>query len=162
MIQTSVNIIFQFILVSIFITLFFFTYVKNVEETIVKKQISDSITSLKNEPLLINYNFKNLNLQAPDLSSEDTSVENSNKKLETDAFKYLLGICGIGIILVIIAIIIFKLNIKQMILISIPGLVVVGITEFIFLNLFAKNYITLDPNMIKKGIIQGIINYSNS
>lgn len=162
MIQTSVNIIFQFILIAIFITIFFFTYVKNVEETIVQKQISDSIVSLKNEPLLINYDFKNLNLQTPDLSSEDTSVENSNKTLETEAFKSLLIICGIGLFLIIVATIIFKLNVKQMILISIPGLVVVGITEFIFLNFFAKNYITLDPNMIKKGIVQGIINYSNS
>ena len=162
MIQTFANLFFQFILIITFITVFFFTYVKDVEKTIVDKQVNEAIASLKNEPLLINYNFKNLNLQTPDLSSQDSSVEESNKIIEENAFKFLFILFGIGLFIIITITLVFKLSVKEMLMVTIPGLIVVGLTEFLFLNLFVKNYITLDPNMIKKGIIQGLIDYSNS
>lgn len=154
-------IILQFTLSIAFVTVFFFTYVRHIEERIVNEQIDRALDELLDEPFVSKYNLKTFHLKTPDLSSEDASVVASNADIQRMAFKFLAIIVAICIAIFVAIIIIFKIPLWHMLIMGIVSVGFIAITEVLFLNYFARQYITLDPNMIKKGIVEGIIQYGS-
>tara|TARA_B100000035_G_C21030584_1_gene568210 strand:- start:2927 stop:3478 length:552 start_codon:yes stop_codon:yes gene_type:complete len=164
------NILFHIVLMAIFLTIFFFTVASKMEASIVKNQVNFVIDDIigntfqfiqsKSEKEIL---IKNLNSKLPspeELKTVDESVKQSNNKAYHKAIKFLALVSSVIISILIIMTFIFKWNfenIKFIFISGIIGLIFVAITEFMFLTLIAKNYISADPNLIRSEIIRTVV-----
>lgn len=165
------NVIMQIMIISVFIGIFFFTYGAYLEKKILQNQldflVDDSLDSLKifmpeisdslKKPLR-EYQIK-LNPNA------DKQVDNANKQTMKKAMYAILVGFVIGII--IIYVLYKKLDMEgnttkqfvmKLVKYNLMSLIVVGLTEFSFATGFAKNFMSLDLNRIKKEIVNNLIN----
>ena len=166
----------QVVLILIFLTIFFFTYVNNVEKDSFKVQINilvDDIFKDVNGKNIIPYSNKEqvIDLLNKTLDKEKTNaiesskegddqINNSNKQITKNAF-ILVGI--------VVSIILFTILISYVIGYCIPfhihmrdailGLFFVAIIEIGFLNLVTKNYISIYPNSLKYKLGDSIQKY---
>ena len=161
-------------IIALFISFFFFQVIAKEENKILDKQIrfmfndfiKDIIPYISSDKLdYVKEYIKNTDL--PEMSKEDELVSKSNKSLFKNAM-FVLGITaavcfGISLLLSVSQysynkidkIKIFFINILPQALIL---LIVVAITEFIFLKKIPVNYKSLDPNEIKYFIINFLEN----
>lgn len=165
--QIIATLIFQFALIISFITIFFFTFVKNVESQIIDNQIDRVMTDLSEELGLIGdstitNSLRQIQLDKPNLVEEDERADNNNKGILKNAIKLLAILVPICLIISFLMVVIFKLSMKEMFILGFSGLFIVMIIEVIFLLVFAKNYRTLDSNVVKKGVVDSLIKYKNS
>lgn len=166
----------QVIFIFIFLTIFFFTYVQEVEKNSFKLQMNlvvDDMASDLNIKSLIPYNKKDIvqivingSLDVAKTNSikksknEDQNIEDNNTHIKTQAYKWL-GI-SIGIMLLSI---LFIYMLGYCIPIQIHGkeaLIVVffvAFTEFIFLTVITKKYWSVDPGQIRQHIGKSIQKY---
>ena len=162
--RTSINILISVLFASMFLIIFFFTYVKKLEEKVIINNVKFTIDSLldgilpfippENKKSI--YNFINsLNLTVD--KNADIATENSNNKL------LVLSIFAITILATIVIVIIgviYALNVKSLkpVLpeIATENLIIVsfiGLTELVFLNIFASKYISANPNIITYNLL---------
>jgi hypothetical protein len=166
--NTVIKILLNVVLISTFIGIFFFTYETKIEQDIVEIQSTDIIkdisgnlkTVLNHDDMEILYNNITPYLVAPNLQTEDEYVKVTNKALLKKATKLMAYFCAISLTLLIISAIMFKVNMKDILISSIVTLVFVAIIEFIFLTFMVKNYKTIDANFVKFKIIQTLANYN--
>ena len=153
--------------VSIFLGIFFFTYAKNVEKEIVMNNVNylvnDLIGNLKDiiPPAGQTQLKQKMNeVKLPDMSKEDEQVETNNKAL----LKRAAGVLGlIGFIGIFSAYKLSKkynLSFQTLVVKNLILLVGIAIVEIGFINLVAKQYISINPNQIKKAIIQSLFSKS--
>ena len=146
-----------------FLTIFFFTYVKNIEKEIVinnTKYITDSL--IDNYTILLGKDQKEYiaklldNIDINDLTNEDKKVIDENKKLFNKTIKIL--IIGLIIVLIVTFIICSKYNIKytDVVIKNLILMVFIGIVEFIFLKYFIRNYLSANINYVKSELIKTI------
>jgi hypothetical protein len=155
-------------LFSIFLGIFYFTYASNIENDILKIQIKNLVDSFTND--LNNLNITNINseiytvidnFKIPDMSAEDKKVKDDNNKLMIKSLK-LFGILTISCVFFITTMfVIYKIDLKNIIITNCIILVFVAITEIFFLNMVAKRYNSLDVNSIKTTIVENIIDLQN-
>jgi len=154
-------------LMGVFLTVFFFTYVKNVEKQLVENQIKYLINDLFNDlkialPPGSNY-MQNISKNAPTMTSskktpEDIAVDNSNKKIFESTISLLVKIVAL-VTIAIVGLFWWKSGTSESfnpLCLLLKGLVIlcfIAVTEFVFLNLVAKNYKSLDPNYVKYMIL---------
>ena len=182
------NVLIQTIIIFIFLTVFFFTYVSRIENTEFQSQltfITDSIYSRYkkniNESLekysanedkkryikttiygLIDYEEEEIMKRSQD---ENKKIKDRNDNIEKDSTFYvkILVISGIVILLVLFFIMYKKYECHLPLDIYLKeGLIVllfIFIVEMVFLNLVVKNYISANPNEIKNKIATSVINY---
>jgi F0F1-type ATP synthase assembly protein I len=158
MLESIVNIILSVTFISVFIGIFFFTYAKNIEEEVIQTQSGYIATSIANDvKMFIPSQFARKladNIQEPDMSKEDEEVENKNTELKNKAYKILSIFVVIGILSSYIISRYIKINFWHAIKINLIILFFAGITEFLFLNLIGKNFISADPNFVRYKVLQ--------
>lgn len=168
-------IVLQVCLIASFLVIFFFSYVSEIENKIVQKQIEYLVDSFTNEQKYIITDpsireiIKNSvdSIQTPDLSQEDAEVEASNQQLENLAVQTVLICLIIGILIFLFYLLssMMQGNVKGPIKIlstSIIILLAVGATEVTFLDGIARNYISADPNYFRMKILQQLKNFADS
>lgn len=153
------------ILIATFICIFFFTYVSKVEGEVVKSQMSNIVNNLTNGLQILPDKDKGINLilknlKAPDMSSADNDVEQSNNELKKKAAKIFGTIVVVGVIIIYYLWSKHRFDIKTMIIHSVIILVFVALTEFLFVTLVSKNYQIIDPNYVKYLIAKNLSEYS--
>ena len=163
-----INILLHVGLMSLFLTIFFFTIAQYFEKKIVEDQISFVIDDFVGNTLKpiddatkkeiknkINDIFKN-----QDFSKEDDNVKEENKKIKKKAWGFVGVLLSIIGIIVVMAGFIYQWDIyyiKYLLSSSIFSLLFVAITETLFMFLIAQNYLSADPNKIKLNIIDTLI-----
>lgn len=157
------HILISIVFFSVFLFLFFFTFAKFIEERIILKQIeivaNDFIDDFKNMDIpLDKLKLAISKITLPDISEEDQKVKIKNKKLLIKALIFngliaLLG--GIGVFYL------WKkdgINIKEILRKNFIVLIFVFIIEVLFLVIIARNFISVDPYVLKARIIENIRN----
>ena len=164
------NIFIHVAVMSLFLTVFFFTIASAQEKAIVENQINfimdefvgntlGPLSESEKEPIKKNLDNK-LNNAKYSLKSADKDVENQNNKTVKKAFTFVGIVVAIVAVIIIIMGFYFKWNHayrKFLVSSAIAGLIFVGITETLFLFLIAKGYYSVDPNRIKKHIIDKLL-----
>jgi uncharacterized protein YacL len=156
------NILIGVTIFGIFLTIFYFTYAAKIEEEIVNLQMKNlvddftynlDILQKEDQQKITDYLNK---LELPNTDELDKEVEESNKKIIRNAMIFLGVFSGIMILGSILLYVLNKdkISIKYLILNNVILLIFVAVTEIFFLNLVAKKYNSLDPNVIKLKIIE--------
>jgi hypothetical protein len=157
------NILVALTIFSAFLSIFYFTYASYIENQILNNQIKILIDNLT-------YNIKDFNIDTkyllkiinqtklPDLTKEDNEVTNTNSQLIKKALLIFGVFSLISLIIIVIISYIYKLNIKEILKNNFILLIFVAITEIFFLNVIAKSYRSLDPNIVKKNFINNLQN----
>jgi len=152
------NIILHVTLISTFIGIFFFTYGSHIEENIVKKQVAFLIEDNKEVASLIPNDSKqkiidSINNIKLDLAEDDKKAAEQNKKLLIKAVKILSIVLVIGIAIVWKMSKMYNFNFIHLLKENLIILCFVALTEFSFLTFFAQNYLSIDPNIIRRRCI---------
>ncbi len=169
------NILIHVALMATFLTIFFFTVASKLEAGIVKNQVNFVIDDIigntfqfipteEERKVLIN-NLINKLPDPEDLKSADEAVEKNNENSYNTAIHFLSILLGSVVAILLVMGIVFKWNLqdaKFLFISGIVGLFFVAITEFIFLILIARNFISADPNLIRSQAIKTIVCNSNS
>lgn len=162
------NILLHVIFISAFLVFFFFFYASKIENEVVKnqsKQIVDSIVDdvkilLPPEAITTINETVLPNISAPDMKEEDEAVIKTNKELVNKVSVFMGVTILIGIIIVFLLSRFYgeksdpKFSFSSIIIHNLIILVFVAATEFVFLQYFVKNYISIDSNYIKYSILK--------
>lgn len=163
-------IILSFILTATFISIFFFTYVANVEGDIIKTQISKVIDDfVSSTGLILTPEQKTQvgkiiveNLSVPDMSKQDSDVQNTNNDLIKKSMIIFGALIGIGIFVIAILWYFYRFDILEILKYSLIMLGVIAMTELLFVTLVTKNYRLIDENYLSYLIITTLQEYANS
>ena len=157
------QIILNVILIATFITIFYFTYAKNIEEQILIKQmryITDnllddfSLFATKAQYPLIKKTLQNI--KTPDLSDEDAKVDANNKVVMEQTFKILIPVVVVSLLVVFFMGYYYNLSLTNIFIEGLLTLSVVALVEVVFLKYLAGNFYSADPNFVKYKIIDEI------
>ena len=162
----------QIAFVFAFLTIFFFLYVQQVEKMefisqmnlivdTLMKDVEDNITPIKNnDDFLVVLNGvidvleKNI---IKDSKSSVKNVEELNIGVKTTAYKSLISfILVIVVIATCVLLLGFCIPLQYQLKKAIIIVIAVGITELVFLQIIAKNYISADPNKVKRELSDAI------
>jgi hypothetical protein len=163
-------IILSFILTASFISIFFFTYVSAVESEIIKTQLNNVLdgfcqqlnvvlsTKQKNEigNLILN------NLKIPDLTENDQTTAEQNKKLLNKSILIFSSLLGAGVFIIAVLWFFKRFSILPILKYSFIILICVAITEFLFVSLVTRNYRLVDQNYISYLILDSLKQYVKS
>lgn len=167
-------IIIQVMLTFIFLTIFFFNYVVKIEKEEFEKQIDFMVTTIihdikipddikthtekyKEKILPVINNLIDINKNEEGV---DINVKNTNDAIKKKANNVLfLSIGIIGFSTLVFFIIGFCINIPHHIFKSLIVVVFIALVEFLFLTFFTSNYISSDPNKVRKHVGEAINNY---
>ncbi len=172
-----VYIIVQITLVISFLVLFYFLYVTKVERDEFKKQIdllttsftkdmsaSDFITLLSKDKLseedltVVLYGIIDAAQEKVTLDAKSAidSINASNAKLRKMSYIIVGVLAGVLLVLILSAfcVPIFSIYKEAAIIVFF-----VGLTEFIFLTIISKNYISADPNNMKLAVGKAVLNW---
>lgn len=165
-IKSIINIILSILFISVFIVVFFFSYVQLVEKEIIIQQ-SSFLADIYLENIvefLSPEQKKKVSSYLDDLdinTENDAAIKKQNKKI----LKRTIIIVSIFISILISSIIFlkyyYKVPIKGIIFKNIIILFFIFITEFSFLNIISKNYISFDPNYIRYVTADVLNNFVN-
>ena len=156
------NLLIGVTLFSIFLTVFYFTYASKVENDILEIQINNLVKSFTDDLKNVDVNKDKLNgiingLTVPDMSDADNTVAYNNKQLIIKSFKICIILGIFCLFFALIMHFVYKVDIKSIIITNFIILLFVAFTEIFFLNMIAKKYMSLDPNSVKKNIVQNLI-----
>jgi len=165
----------QIFLVFAFLSLFFFLYVVKVERQIFSDQVGFIVDSFVDEF------FKNIDVFFPERRQDinklfsdavakfeitenqevNAAITASNNKIQKTTQITLL-VTGVVIILILIAMWYFGgcLDFGRQFAMGLVILAFIAITEFAFLHLVAKNYISAEVNNIKSAILERVQKYA--
>jgi hypothetical protein len=176
-VKNTFDIIFQVTLIAIFLTVFFFTYVSNVEKEEFKKQLDLIVDDLLSDQDIRSIIPQNLSQTQKDnlaivisgsLEAAKTKstinqqnaindVINNNSKVKSSTYKKIFYVLIIIIILCIIVLLLgYCLPVMYQIKEATIVVFFVALTELMFLEIIAKNYISANPNKIKAEVAQAI------
>jgi hypothetical protein len=167
--QEIAYIILTFILVSAFISIFFFTYVADMEEAIIKKELEGIVSDILKEMKLYLTPEQKLyvkeailkNMKTPDMTEANTKVDENNKALLMKTVIVFSSLMGAGLLIVGLLWAKYKFNMLSVVGNSIFIVLVVALTEIIFVNIIAANYILIDSNYVKYIVLDTLERYSN-
>ncbi len=169
-IQPGTGIVLQVTLIVCAITLFFFLYASRIEEKIVVTQIDRLVDSFTedmgvllepNEKISIQ-NFME-NLEPPnDMTEQDEQAERTNSRLISQSAIIIGAFMVCGLFVTFFLGIYYQLDWKTIVKNAFFGVGACMLTEYVFLTYFAANYRSLDPNTIKRAVIDSLEKYANS
>jgi DNA-directed RNA polymerase beta subunit len=111
---------------------------------------------------LIDATSKKLEL---DLTTEIENYEKNNKNVKSMAFKYvryaLIALISISILLLFIGNC-YRNMVGEMFMETLSVIMVVAVTELLFLETIGARYISADPNRVKRKLASSIIDYINN
>jgi hypothetical protein len=157
-----------------FLTIFFFVYVQKVEEEEFVSQMNLIVDTLFNDvkndmPNLINssYPVKQEDIVvlvdgiiglfeskiAIDAQGTVKQVYEQNQNVKKTAFKSLIKFISIVVVFATIVLLLgYCVPLKYQLKKALVVVIFVGLTELMFLQVVAKNYITADPNKVKRDL----------
>ena len=145
--------------ISIFIGVFYFTYVISVEKQIIKSQASlianDFAASVNILPNNVIKSFKD-NIQTTDTTKLDVDQIKHNNELRKKTYDTLFYVFISGILLSYFICEKNHYNYTTFLIKAFIVLVFVGLTEYTFLTMVIKNYISADPNYIKYALLKSL------
>jgi len=162
--KITVNVLLATAFFTFFITIFFFTYAKYVEKQIAINNLTYLVDNLTSYLSLLPPTYKeelgklvdNFNLSVD--KQADIDVEKDNTKLFNKAIKLYGSVFIVNIILAFIISYIYNIDLIESLFQNINLLIVVIITELFFLTFVISDYISVDPNKIKKAFLNLLIN----
>ena len=166
----------QVVLIFIFLTIFFFTYVNKIEKDSFKLQMDilvddmfkdldgTNIVPEANKQDVLNILNKTLDKQKTKVKEEskdsDDKINNSNKQITNNAFILVGVVCGVLSVTILITYLIgYCIPVHIHLRDAILSVFFVAMIELIFLSLVTKNYISIYPNSIKYKIGDSIQQY---
>jgi len=163
---------------AVFVGFFFFTYGAYTEKKVVRNEISILVDNFTEDFIFFGQQtlpdeFQNIkqyinSITAPDLSEADKKVDENNSKLIKQAI-ITLSITFVVCIGLSVVVWYFGFTKKQrttepytdfmqrIVLL----IIIVAFVEFLFFTLVAGNYRPVDPNSIKKKLVESLQNYAN-
>jgi ABC-type transport system involved in cytochrome bd biosynthesis fused ATPase/permease subunit len=168
--QATAYIVLGVILIATFISVFFFTYVSKVEGEVVKSQMTNIVDNLSDgSQLLLTPDQQNqigtliqTNLTVPDMSAEDAEVKANNDALKKKSIKIFGVIILSGLAILLYLWHTHKLNMGEIFKYSIIILLLVALTEYLFVSQISRNYQIVDPNYVRYLIANNLRNYAKS
>lgn len=160
------NILLHVVFISTFLTVFFFTYASKIESKIVESQSKRIISELTGDVKLLlpdnvigEINSRVATVEPPNMQEEDDKVLEANKKLKTKVASFVGVVFFIG--LVIVWLMCYFINDPKFTFFDLVKhnaiiLCFVALTEYVFLDYFARNYISIDSNFVKYTILETI------
>jgi hypothetical protein len=182
-VSTFSNALIQGAIVFAFLTIFFFGYVTSVEKDEYSKQVGMVVDNIyeqykediekvlpKNEESrkltkaaiygIIDTNEEYLSKST---EGERKELDDSNSKIIKNSVLSVLILLIICVsLLIIFAFFGYCIPLKDFVKEGFFILLFIFIVEFLFLNIIAKNYISANPNTVKKELAQSVINYVNN
>lgn len=179
-ITVSYTVLFQVSFIAIFLSIFFFFYVTKVEKDEFQKQIDiivnniltddevnklipDNLTQDKKENLSIIISGVIESAKQKSFIDEKQSINdviNSNNNIQSATYKKIYIVLIVLVVLSFIGILFgYCLPIAKEIYSALWVVFFVGITELVFLEIIAKNYISADPNKVRKALSESINNW---
>ena len=173
----SYTVLFQVSFIAIFLSIFFFFYVTRVEKDEFQKQIDiivnniltddevnnlipDNLTQDKKENLSILISGVIESAKQKSFIDEKQSINNvinSNNNIQSATYKKIYIVLIVLVVLSFIGILFgYCLPIAKEIYGALWVVFFVGITELVFLEIIAKNYISADPNKVRKALSESI------
>jgi hypothetical protein len=167
--QEIAYIVLTFILVSAFISIFFFTYVADMEEAIIKKELEGIVSDMVKEMKLYltpeqKFAVKEAilrNMKAPDMTEANKKVDDINRALLMKTIIVFSSLIGAGLLIVGLLWVKYKFNMLSVVGNSIFIVFVVAFTEIVFVNIISANYILVDSNYVKYIVLETLEKYSN-
>lgn len=161
-------IILSFALTATFISIFFFTYVSQVESDIIKTQITDSIEGFVSATnlFLTPEQKKNIgktilaSLTPPDMSKQDAEASETNNKLIHKSIIVFSTIVSVAILIIIILWYNYRFEMIDIVKYSLIILSLVAVTETLFVTFITKNYRLLDDHYLSYLIIKNLNSYA--
>jgi hypothetical protein len=161
------NVLLHVILMAVVISLVFFTYGAQIEKKVVTSQVDNLVTDITADlKAVLTDEQKQLfqrafsTLTPPDMSKEDEEAAANNRALIKRALIVVGTVFAVGVALVILLAVIFKFSFWDLLAENVIVLLAAAATEFLFLSFFAKNFVSLDPNMVKAEVIRGLQTYA--
>lgn len=165
----SYKVIFQVIIIFIFLTIFFFTYVTNVEKNSFKYQINLLVDDIIEDINIDSYDIKNkdylyivlnsyLELEKQKINNSSKNIDDNIEKQNESIFKKSLIYLTIAVsILLIITVVLLSIDsciiyFKSHAFYAVIGLLIVATTEYLFLNLISKKYYSVNPGKFRRNI----------
>jgi hypothetical protein len=163
----------QLFLIFAFLTFFFFTYVSKVEAEEFNTQVGIIVDNIIGQdlPTLITVSpelkqivldkLSAISTATPEDETQDKERIQKNDEILSSAEKTLMY-AGIGVVVGIILVLYLNycLNIKLELWNNVLIVAFIGLTEFTFLNLVPRNYISVDPNQVKVMLLQQVSQYA--
>ena len=112
-----INVLIQVLCIFIFLTIFFFTYAKNIEGEVVQNQVNFLLDDLSgihlgslpdNVKAMFKNQLNNLEINTPENENIGIQIENSNNAIERMSYKTLAIASAVVICIVIISFILSK------------------------------------------------------
>jgi hypothetical protein len=171
------DIIFQVTIIAIFLTVFFFTYVSGVEkeefesqlnlivnnvltEDDIKALIPQNLSSNQKEQLAIVISGAIESAKTKTALSQTKSIKaviDNNNNVKSATYKKIYYVLIVIVILCLITLAMgYCLPIFTQFKEAVIIVFFVALTELVFLQVIAKNYISADPNKVKSAIADGI------
>jgi hypothetical protein len=162
--QDIVTILVNIIFTSIFLIIFFFIYGSYLQKKIVEKQVNFIVGSLYNDISVVSPELVPIleeKILVSELPEVEDNLDNDNRELVIKTS--IIGIFVIFLFIVVIFCLIkeYNLDIEIILVKNLVGFIFVGITYYIFSTYIIANYITIDPNYVKKVFIESLVEYEN-
>jgi hypothetical protein len=176
-----VSLAIQVTFVYTFLTVFFFVYVQKVEEEEFVSQMNLIMDTLINDvksdvPNIINssspINEEDIVVLvdgiiglleskiAIDATGSTKQVYEQNQNVKKIAFKSLIKFIAVVVVFASIILLLgYCVPIKYQLKKALTVVIFVGLTELMFLQVIAKNYITADPNKVKRDLSTAVQNW---
>lgn len=147
-----INIILSIIFITTFLVIFFFSYAQYIEENVITTQSKELVNYFTenlfsflnpNQKQNIRNFLENINIP------ENNSYQESNKQTIKKTILFFSIFDGSLLIIALILSRFDKINLSHLLLKNIFLLIFVFLTEFLFLNLIVKEYISFDPNSLR-------------
>ena len=160
--EEIIEIIVMIVFIASFLCAFYFLYVVDVEDQIVVSQVDYIVTDFMNDITILPDDkldiIKNAlkKYKKPDTSASDKEVQDNNDALYKNV---IIMICVIFVICMILCFIVcryYKIDFLSICGKNLIILVFVALTEYTFLNVYVRNYITADPSFVKLSILNKI------
>ena len=164
-----------------FVGFFFFTYGAYTERKVVSNQINTLIDSFSEDFIFFSEQTPNgekwlksigeniSDLKPPDLSNADKKVEENNSSLIKTA-SIILTVTFLVFSLLSVTVWYFGLSKKEKRKDPYPSIIqrivllmiIVMLVEFLFFTLVAGNYSPVDPNSVKKALVESLQKYAEN
>ena len=167
--------------IGVLVTFIFFFYATLIEGAIVEKQTSNVVQKLfadvnkvATEPQKAKLKQFADNLQMPSDPEGDQKVCTTNQKSRNLALEVFLPLlAGSAGFMVLFSWWDLKSTgsytgknlkdlVKRIAYVNVALFIFIGISEYVFLTFFARNFITLDPNFVKRTVLTSIIDKLNA
>jgi len=163
------SVVLQVTLIIIFISIFFMTYTTVIEKEIVINEVDILVNEFFGDlklglgpeiMTLFQSSLKDFN--PPDMSEADAITAANNSVLINNTIILMIVVGIIGFSITIYLSVRYKVDSSEISKEVVFALIAVCIVEFVFLRFLAKNYICLDPNVVKLHFVQILRNYSQN